>query len=384
MEVRKLYYEDSQLQSFTARVVSCEQSPKGWEITLDATAFYPEGGGQACDTGLLENVRVLEVRERGDRIVHLCDGPLTPGTTVAGWVDWDRRLDLAQQHTGEHILSGLIHQRFGYHNVGFHVGKVAMEVDFDGPIEPQALEELEAAANVAVWADVPLHCWTPDPEQLEKQTYRTKRPLPWPVRLVQIPGFDSCACCGVHVAHTGQVGLIKILSCVKFHGGVRLELVCGKRAYDYLCAIFRENRQVSQQLSAKPLQTAEAVEKLSSALAQEKLRANTLQDRLWDGIVREYAGLELAVRFEPELNSAQVRALADKLAQACGGTAVVFSGCDEAGYSLCVVSRTGLALEMGRRAAQALQGRGGGKPDAYQGFFRSEKAAILRFFQGNS
>ena len=222
METKKLYYDDSGLGEFTARVLCCRQTDKGWAVTLDRTAFYPTGGGQACDTGILGGAKVLEVLEEHEEVIHYCDAPLQEGAVVEGVIDWDRRLDLMQQHTGEHILSGLIFERYGYHNVGFHVGAVAMEVDFDGPIPAEELQELEQQANRIVWQNLALKCFTPAPQELEKTVYRTKRALPWPVRIVQVPGVDSCACCGVHVKFTGQVGLIKILSAAKFHGGIQI------------------------------------------------------------------------------------------------------------------------------------------------------------------
>ena len=212
MECKKLYYTDPCLRQFTATVTGCTQTAKGWEITLDATAFYPEGGGQACDLGTLGTVSVLDVRERGEEIIHLCDAPLTVGTTVEGKLDWQRRFDLMQQHTGEHILSGLIHRTFGYHNVGFHMGTGLMEVDFDGPITPEQLAALEAEANAIVWENRAVSCTVPAPEALTTIPYRSKKQLPWPVRIVEVPGADICACCGVHVPTTGQVGLIKIFS----------------------------------------------------------------------------------------------------------------------------------------------------------------------------
>lgn len=380
MEVRKLYYEDPHIREFTACVVSCEPSEKGWRVMLSATAFYPEGGGQACDLGTLGSARVLDVREEGEQVVHLCDSPLEVGVQVSGRIDWQRRFDLMQQHTGEHILSGLIFEKYGYHNIGFHVGKVAMEVDFDGPIPADVLQELEMAANQAVWEDIPLRCWYPAPEELPNVFYRTKRALPWPVRIVQIPGYDSCACCGVHVKRTGEVGLIKILSCTKFHEGIRLEMLCGRRAYDYMCRVYNENRQVSQIFSAKPLETGAAAQKAAQDLTQEKLLTGSLRSRIFAGIAAQSAGKENVLHFEPALAPGQVRQLAEAIAAVCTGTAAVFSGTDETGYTLCLVSQNRDVRALGAQACQALQGRGGGKPGAFQGSFRTSKEEIEAFF----
>ena len=211
---RKLYYEDCHLSRFQAMVTGCEKSEKGYEILLDATAFYPEGGGQACDLGSLGGVSVLDVREREDVVVHLCDAPLEIGTEVEGVIDYDRRFDLMQQHTGEHIVSGIIHRRYGFHNVGFHMGSEMIEIDFDGMVPAGDLPAIEQEANSALWQNLEVRCWYPAEEELPHVVYRSKRALPWPVRIVQVPGFDSCACCGTHVAKTGEVGLVKLFSVV--------------------------------------------------------------------------------------------------------------------------------------------------------------------------
>ena len=216
METKQLYYVNSHISRFSATVLSCAETPKGYAVVLDQTAFYPEGGGQAADTGTLGTVRVLDTREQEERIVHFCDGPLNVGETVEGVIDYDLRFDRMQQHTGEHIVSGLINARWGFHNTGFHMGTESTTIDFDGVIPPEELPAIELQANEAVWKNLPVRCWVPSPEELPGVTYRTKRALPWPVRIVEVPGCDSCACCGIHVAATGAVGVIKILNTMGF------------------------------------------------------------------------------------------------------------------------------------------------------------------------
>ena len=262
---RKLYYEDCHLSRFSAQVTSCEESEKGWLVTLDATAFYPEGGGQACDLGKLGVAQVTDVRERGEEIVHRCSAPLEVGTVVEGSIDFDRRFDLMQQHTGEHIVSGIIHRRYGYHNVGFHMGANLTEIDFDGVIPPEDLPSIEMEANEALWKNLTVKCWYPAEEELPNVFYRTKKALPWPVRIVQVPGYDSCACCGVHVSQTGEVGLVKLVSIMSFRGGSRMEMACGKRALNILNHAFDQNRQVSQAFSAKITETGAAARKMNPA-----------------------------------------------------------------------------------------------------------------------
>ncbi len=379
--MRKLYYEDCHMTRFTAAVTGCEETEKGWLVTLDATAFYPEGGGQACDLGTLNGIRVLDVQERGEDVVHLCEKPLSVGSQAEGIIDWQRRFDLMQQHSGEHILSGLIHAAYGYHNIGFHIGTDVMEVDFSGPIEPEALLELERKANEAIWKDIPIECWIPDPEELKTVTYRTKRELAWPVRIVRIPGYDTCACCGVHVGRTGEVGMIKILSAVKFRGGIRLEMVCGRRAYEYMTAVYEQNRQVSQTFSAKILETGEAARKVNDALSEEKFRSAGLKRQILSAEAEKLSGRENVLHFMEGLDGGDLRFLGDRLAQVCNGVSAVFSGSDETGYSFCLVSQKEDIGPLCKDMLGALSGRGGGKPGFKQGSVRASREAIEGFFR---
>lgn len=380
METRKLYYEDCHLCRFSAVVTGCQKSEKGWQVTLDATAFYPEGGGEAPDMGTLGGVNVLDVQEEDGQIRHLCDGPLTVGETVTGEIDWARRFDLMQQHTGEHIISGLVYEKFGYMNTGFHVGADVMEVDFDGPISADDLAEIEGRANEAVWENIPLKCWIPTPEELPTVFYRTKRALTWPVRIVQVPGYDSCACCGIHVKNTGEVGLIKILSCTALRGGVRLELVCGGRAYRHIVTVFEENRKVSQAFSAPMNATGEAALRMNEALAAEKSRAISLQNRLLERIAGSYVNFGDVVHFEQGLDGNGLRQLADKIADCCGGRVAIFSG-EEGNYNYCLAQRDGDLRELNRTMTATLNGRGGGKPEFQQGTLHTTKAQIEEFFK---
>ena len=382
METRKLYYEDCHLSSFTSQVMSCEPAEGGWEVVLAATAFYPEGGGQAADLGTLGQAQVLDVQERGEAVVHLCDRPLSPGAEITGSIDYARRFDLMQQHTGEHIISGIVHRRYGYHNTGFHVGSEVLTVDFDGVIPAEDLASIELEANQALWQNVTLKCWIPSPDELPTVTYRTKRALPWPVRIVEIPGWDSCACCGIHVGHTGEVGLVKIFSTIGFRGGTRMEMACGKRALDILNDNFRQNRQVSQAFSVQLHQTGEAARRMNALLDEEKHRYAALQLRLFRQIAAGYENAGNVLRFEPELDPVMVRELADAIAETCGGRAAVFSGSDGDGYNFCMVTRNGDLRQLGKEMTGALSGRGGGKPICQQGKVTATEEAIRAFFEG--
>jgi len=375
----KLYYKDAHIREFTALVTGCAQVKKGWEITLDATAFYPEGGGQPSDRGMLGNARVLDVQEAGEQVVHLCDKPLNVGETVTGNIDWVRRFDLMQQHSGEHMVSGVIHKRYGWHNVGFHLGADVMTVDFDGPIPAEDLPEIEQTVNTAIWENLPVRCYYPTEEELPTIPYRRKKDLPWPVRIVEFPGVDICACCGTQVKHTGQIGLVKLLSCVKFHEGVRLEMVCGKRALDMLTVAYEQNKQVSQAFSAKLQETGAAARRMNEALNSEKFRGNSLEKQLFATIAKHYAGQELALHFEKDLPPAANRALCDAIAEQAT-VAIVLSGTDDTGHRFCIVSHSADTKAIGTALTAALGGRGGGKPEAFQGNTPASEDQIRKYF----
>ena len=231
MATQKLYETDAYVQEFTAAVLSCTPQGEHFAVVLDRTSFFPEGGGQPCDLGTLGCANVLDVRTDGETVTHLTDAPLPVGQTVTGCLDWARRLDAMQQHTGEHILSGTLHRLFGAENVGFHIGTPYVRMDTSIPLTAAQLAEAEAQANAAVRADTPVRCYVPDAAALAATEYRSKKEIDGAVRLVEAGG-DCCACCGTHLARTGEVGLIKIISAQHYKAGMRLAVACGQRAYD--------------------------------------------------------------------------------------------------------------------------------------------------------
>ena len=231
MDKSRLYYQTPYVKSFMCTVERCEASGKGtWLAVLNQTGFYPEGGGQPSDTGTLNQVPVLSVHEKGEEILHELASPLEPGTLAEGIIDWQKRYDNMQQHTGEHILSGLVHRFYGYENVGFHMGAEEVTVDFNGMITADGLDRLEDAANQIVYDNVPVHTLYPAKEELASIDYRSKKELSGQVRIIEIPGGDVCACCGTHVENTGEVGIIKIRGMIHYKGGVRISMLCGRRA----------------------------------------------------------------------------------------------------------------------------------------------------------
>ena len=347
MATEKLYYQDAHQAQFQATVLSCRPGKHGYDVVLDRTCFYPEGGGQPGDTGVLSGVRVTDTHEAG----------------------------------GEHILSGVIHRRFGYENVGFHMGADFVTIDLSGMLTPEQVQSVEAEANEWIWKNVPVEVSYPDPDTLKTIPYRSKKELTGQVRIVTIPGADICACCGTHVSNTGEIGLLRIFSCVRFHDGVRLELLCGRRALRYLRALTEQNRQVSGLLSAKPLETAGAVQRLLDAEGALKLRAASLEDAVFTQKAQALAGNGNVLLFEPAMSPDSVRRLTDLVMSACGGRAAVFAGSDEAGYKYAVGEQGGDLRQLVRELNTALQGRGGGKPFFAQGSVSASRAAIEAFFR---
>ena len=382
MATEKLFYQDAHQQTFQAQVVSCTPGKHGCDVVLDRTCFYPEGGGQPGDTGFLSGVRVTDTHERGDEIVHFCAQPFAVGQTVEGQIDYDRRFSFMQLHSGEHILSGVIHRRFGYENVGFHMGAEFVTIDFSGMLTPEDLTAVEAEANEWVWKNVPVEITYPDTEALRTIPYRSKKELTGQVRIVTISGADICACCGTHVSNTGEIGLIKIFSCVKFHDGVRLEILCGRRALQYLSAIAGQNRQVSGLLSAKPLETADAVERLLNAEAAQKQRAAALEEQVFGQKARTLAGAGNVLLFEAPMSPDSLRRLTDLIMTACGGRAAVFAGSDQEGYKYAVGEQSGDLRQLVKELNAQLRGRGGGKPFFAQGSVQAGRAEIEAFFAG--
>ena len=379
--MERLYEENPFLTDFDATVLSCQQGKRGYEVTLDRTAFYPEGGGQPWDTGTLGGVPVLEVHSRDGQVVHTCGGPLEPGATVRGTIDWDRRFDLMQQHSGEHIVSGLAHATWGCDNVGFHLGSEVVTIDLNVLLDEGQLAQLEEAANRYLWEDHPVQITYPSPQELERLDYRSKKELTGQVRIVTFPGADCCACCGTHVRSAGQVGLIKLLTVQKFRDGVRIELVCGRRALRYVNQILEQNRQVSHLLSAKPFETGAAVERLLAESEGHKAQCARLEDARFTALAREHRGAGDTVLFEEGLPPDSLRRLCDAVLHTCGGYCACFSGSDAGGWQYAVGAPDRDLRPLAKEMNAALEGRGGGKPDFIQGMVRASRARIEAFFR---
>ena len=381
METEKLYYADPFLKEFTATVLDCQAGKNGYTVTLNRTAFYPEGGGQPADHGTLDGAAVTDVHEKNGVIFHNVDRAVEIGKTVSGSIDWARRFDHMQQHSGEHICSGLICGRYGCDNVGFHMGTDIVTIDFNADIPWEELLEIEGQANRYIQEDHPIDIQFHRGAELDAIDYRSKKPLEGDVRIVAFPGADCCACCGTHVLRSGQVGLVKFLSVQKFREGVRIELLCGQRALDYLSRTWEQAKIIGQHLSVKPVDAAAAVERLEGELSALKMRCAGLEEAVFAGIAAEQAGKGNVLLFQPPMKPDSVRKLADAVSKACGGLAAVFAG-EGSHYAYALGRADGQDISAAVKALNgALHGRGGGRNGFAQGSVEAAQSAIEAFFK---
>ena len=378
---QRIFDTDAYCREFTAEVVSCQPGKKKtFQVILNRTAFYPEGGGQPGDRGTLGGAQVLDTQERDGEVLHITDRPLAAGQTVTGVLDWQRRFDMMQNHSGEHIVTGVIHRKYGCNNVGFHMGSETITLDLDVEFPPEELAEFELEANRVVWANVETEIVVYDHEAAKNVEYRSKKELPGDVRVVSFPGADACACCGTHVARTGEIGLIKLLSVQKFKGGVRIEMLSGRRALEYVNGILAQNHQISVALSAKPMKTAASVLRLQNENKQNLYRLVGLENEAFARRGAELAGAGDVLLFESAMSPESLRKLAVAVMEQCGGRCAVFAGDDEQGYKYVIGQQGGNLRQLVKELNRGLNGRGGGKPEFVQGSVQASRSELEVFF----
>lgn len=416
---QKLFYEDTHMIDFTATVVECLPHEKDgqYQIVLDRTAFFPEEGGQCADKGTLHlssdtltanseglpqpdgaeaNVcktevppsqsvlKVMDVQIKNNIIYHIISTHLPIGTIVTGHVDWSQRFDFMQQHSGEHILSGLIHSHYGLDNVGFHLGLTEVTLDMNGELTFEQLRKLEHQANEIIWRNIPIEISYPSSEELAALEYRSKLELSEDVRIVTIPGVDVCACCAPHVESTGQIGILKITNVMRHRGGVRITILCGKRALNDYTEKQDSVSRISALLSAKQPEVANAVVRLQEENLRQKEITNTLQAQLLELTFVSLPSPEEtkhAILFVGDLDTVALRNAVNTLTEKYSGYCGIFSGNDEQGYRFIIGSSSLDCRELAGTLRQTFQAKGGGTPPMIQGSIQSMQADIEVFFQ---
>ena len=380
---KKLYEIDSELYEFDARVIACEQAEQGgYAIELDRTAFFPEGGGQYADRGTLNGMTVRDVQIKDDRIFHYTDTALAVGSTVTGCLDAEERFARMQNHSGEHILSGIAHAKWGLENVGFHLGDREMTMDFDGELTDEQLCELELAANRAVWNNTAITADYPDAKTLASLPYRSKLELTENVRIVTIEGVDACACCAPHVKRTGEIGCIKIVAAIHHKGGMRLWVLCGGWALADYTQKHEDILTITRKQSVKPWQAVEITDKLQDDLLATRAALSAVRRELSEVklMAAEPDAQGNLLFFEQEMDANVQRGMADRGAdRVTDGICGVFCA-TENGYRYVCVSRSKPLRTLGKQMNTDLNGRGGGSDAMIQGTLGATMGQIEAFF----
>ena len=373
----KLFYQDGYVKEFDATVLSCEQTEKGYLVVLDRTGFFPEGGGQYADPGWLGEAEVLDVQEKEGTIYHTVMAPLEAGTSVHGKIDWDIRFERMQQHTGEHIISGIVHGRFGYENVGFHLADDYCTMDFNGPITKEELKEIELEANKAVFRNLEIGITYPSKEELKTMEYRSKIEIEGKVRIVTVPGYDVCACCAPHLRSTGEIGLIKLVNMANYKGGERITMLCGFRALADYEIKEKNTKAISALLSAKEYEVADAVAHLKDELGAMKGKTVSLQQKLLAYRAEEIpVDKDMTVIFDADLEGNAPRELMNRMLEKGAKACAVFAGTEEAGYRYVIGSKSEDVRPLCKKINEAFQGRGGGKAEMVQGSLHGAEEKI--------
>ena len=378
----KLFYKDSHMREFTALVLSCEAVKNGYQVVLDRTAFFPEGGGQFGDTGCLNGVEVFDTHDKDGLVYHYTGEALEVGTQVEGRLNFEERFSRMQQHSGEHILSGIINSLFGYDNVGFHLGADVTTLDFNGELTSEQVEDVELRANRAVFENLPVQVLYPTKEELKDLEYRSKIEIEGQVRIVSIPGYDTCACCAPHVDRTGEIGLIKVLACDRHRGGCRMTIVCGLRALNDYRIRQKNVTEVSVALSARPDQIGEAVLHLKEQQAKTREQLNRMQEVYLQQKLSEITQADKNICiFEEELDNIAARNFVNDAMIKCKGICGAFVGTDESGYRYILGSQTLDMREFAKKLNARFQGKGGGKPEMVQGSLVGREEEIRRMIE---
>lgn len=373
----RLYLNDSYLKACTAEVTACAQAGGGYDVELSRTVFFPTGGGQPHDTGLLGKVPVVDVTEEGDHIFHRVNTPIAPGTQLTAEIDWPRRFDHMQQHSGEHLLSFAAKELFGALNVGFHMAGDYCTVDFDIPLAPGDIRRLEERTNALITANLPVLLKTVDGAELAGMELRkAAKGLEGDcIRIVYMPGGDSCTCCGTHVNHTGEIGLTKITHTENYKGGCRLTFLSGARALTFVQDVQGIADALANMYSCKVEDVPAAVKKTQDELNAARRETKTLYTRVGAALARDLrAGAEniKGLSFMAALidyPAAYLRTLANELCAEKNTLALLFARSGEQlGYVLCCSKDLTLDIgELIEAVNTALNGKGGGRGTLAQG-----------------
>ena len=371
----KLYYIDSYMFNCSANVLECIEKIGHFETRLDHTVFFPEGGGQPGDSGYIGEVYVFDTHEKNGEIWHYTNEPIQIGSYECQ-IDTNVRLSRMQCHSGEHIVSGLIHNIFGYENVGFHLSDNDVTIDISGSLSEEDIRKIELLANEAVAKDFEVKTWFPSKEEAAVIPYRSKLDIEENLRLVEYEGYDICACCAPHVKRSGQIGVIKLLDFANYKGGVRIHMLCGIRALEDYQKKYASVLKISNLLSAKQSEVFDAVERLKTENEKTKHESGALRRALIDEIIKNTLPTSgNLIFFTSLLDVASLRTLVNGAVLKCDGICAAFSGEDGA-YTFCMASKSIDLKAKSKEIGEALHGRGGGSPEMICGSVSATRKEI--------
>ena len=378
MQTVKLYDIDSYLNEFSAQVISCEKNGNFFDIILDKTAFFPEGGGQSADEGTINGVKIVDVQIKDGVIIHKAVSPVECGQ-VECTLDWELRFRRMQNHSGEHIISGIAHKLFGCNNVGFHMG-AEITVDFDIELNKEQLRLIERNANEAVYKNVRIYAEYPTSETLQSLDYRSKLELTDDVRIVTIEGYDVCACCAPHVKNSGEIGIIKILSSTRHRGGTRITMICGYDAFEDYCIKTDNLYEIAVTLCAKHNEELDAFRKLCSENSELKQKVSSLSKELTALKAQNNESINgFTVFFEDTDDMQSVRSLALESAKSADYVTAVFGG-KSGSYKFAIASMSKSVKPVMAELSVRFNARGGGSDELVQGNIAADENEIRDFF----
>ncbi len=375
---KRIFDDDSYIVEFKTKVISCDESEKGFDLVLDSTAFFPEGGGQFPDKGSLNGIPVLDVQEDCFGVIHhFTEKPILSDETVIGKIDWERRFDFMQQHSGEHIFSGIANREFGANNVGFHLGLEETTVDLDVPLSEKDIRKIELLANEAVYKNIPVQISFPSEDELAVLPYRSKKKLSGKIRIVTFPGYDICACCGTHIKQTGEIGIIKVRSFQNYKGGTRLFMLCGKRAFADFQQKNSDINSISSSLSVKPNEVCMGVKRLENEITEHKIYESALKKEFFALKAEKLGSGDKICVFEKNLTPDELRRFCLTL---CENFKLAAVFCGENGeYKYSIASKSENCSVIAKELNAKFNGRGGGKPELVQGGCSGDSSKIESF-----
>jgi alanyl-tRNA synthetase len=372
----RLYYTDSTLRAFDATVRACQMIDGRAHVVLDRTAFYPTSGGQPFDTGRLAGAAVIDVIDREDgEITHLLDAALEVGASVTGEIDWRRRLDHMQQHTGQHVLSAAFDRRFGVRTTSFHMGGDVSTIDLGREVSADEIAQAEADANEVVWDDRPVTIRFVTADEASRLPLRKEPVRAGELRLVEVANFDLSACGGTHVARTGTIGIIAVSAWERVKGATRVSFVCGRRALESHHRLRDVVQRATRVVSVTPAALPDAMQRLQQEARDAEKRAARLQEELARyraAALRDAAEtvgpLRVVFSTEPGADAAVLKSLASRIVETPGLVAVLTG--DAQPLPIVIARSADVALDASalmRLMVQRCNGRGGGRPELSQG-----------------